>query len=186
MSIRRIVIVTMATLSLGSSTAVAAPQLFIAQNSNFTKSENINPSKDKQSLKNGFGRKGEGRWLEQLNLSPEQVKEIQEIRNQHDSKIKRKSQELRQAHEKLRELMTADASTNAIRQQHSRVNQLRQEMGELKFERMLAIREVLEPEQRQQLANWMQSKPGHGRYGRRGGYSRHGGYGRSEESDLDD
>ena len=168
MSIRRIAVVTMAMLSLGGAAAVAAPQLFIAQDGNFTRTENINPSKDRQSMKTGVGQKGEGRWLEQLNLSPEQVKKIEEIRNQHDSKIKLKSQELRQAHEQLRELMTEDASTNAIRQQHSQVNRLRQEMGELRFERMLAIREVLEPEQRQQLTNWMQSKPGHGRYGRHG------------------
>ncbi|MDX2244675.1 MAG: Spy/CpxP family protein refolding chaperone [Leptolyngbyaceae cyanobacterium bins.302] len=90
-------------------------------------------------------------WLRDLNLSPEQVQKIQEIRNQHQERLAEQKQAVRQAQQELKQLMASKASTEQIRQKFDQLQDLKQKLGNTRMEVMLAIRNVLNPEQRQKL-----------------------------------
>ncbi|HIK28696.1 MAG: Spy/CpxP family protein refolding chaperone [Oscillatoriaceae bacterium SKW80] len=102
--------------------------------------------------------RGGARWLQQLNLSPEQMQKIQDIRARYKSQIEQNSQTLRLAQQELSNLMAGVASTNEIREKHRQVQQLRQQLAQIRFESMLEIREVLNPAQRRQFIQMMQQR----------------------------
>lgn len=102
--------------------------------------------------------RGGERWLQQLNLSREQMQKIQAIRARYKTKIEQNSQILRQAQQELSNLMAGVASTNEIREKHRQVEQLRQQLAQMRFESMLEIRDVLNPEQRRQFIQMMQQR----------------------------
>lgn len=99
---------------------------------------------------------GEPGWLKDLNLTPEQIQKIRALRNQDQNRLSQQRRALRQAHQELRELMASDASAEQVRQKYDQVKALRQQLGDAQFNNMLAMREILTPEQRRQFANQMQ------------------------------
>ncbi len=99
--------------------------------------------------------RGQNRLMEDLNLSDQQQQQIQGIRDRYQPEINRLRDQMRQAHEQLRTLMTGSASESQISAQHDRVQQLHQQMGDLRFQSFMEIRNVLDPTQRQQLAERM-------------------------------
>jgi len=102
--------------------------------------------------------------MEELNLSQAQMQELEEIQQKYQDQFSQQRQELHEAQQELRELMAGTASTRQIRNKYRQVSQLRQQMGDLHFESMLEMREVLTPEQRRQFAEQMQRR--HGRRGK--------------------
>ncbi|OLP19638.1 hypothetical protein BST81_03585 [Leptolyngbya sp. 'hensonii'] len=90
--------------------------------------------------------------LQRLNLTAEQQKKIQTILSEERSGAESLMQQLRQADEKMRSLLAANASADELRKQNREVQRLRQAMDERRFEVMLKMREVLTPEQRAKLA----------------------------------
>lgn len=100
----------------------------------------------------------EERLFEQLNLSQEQKQKMQAIRNQYKDQLNQRRQALHQAQQELKTLMTGTASANQIREKHRQLLTLRQQLEEVQFESMLAMREVLTPEQRNQFAQLMQQR----------------------------
>jgi Spy/CpxP family protein refolding chaperone len=97
-------------------------------------------------------------WLAELNLSAEQVQQVQAISRQSQSQLVEHRQRLRQAQEQLRLLLEGAASNAQVRNQHRQVQLLRQQVSDLQFERLLSIREVLTPEQRRQFAVQMRNR----------------------------
>lgn len=91
-------------------------------------------------------------WLRSLNLSPEQVQQIQEIRNRYRDRLTTERQAVRQAQQELKQLMASNASAEKIRQQFDQLQFLKQKLGDTRMESMLAIRNVLNAEQRQKLS----------------------------------
>ena len=55
----------------------------------------------------------------------------------------------------MRSLLTSNANPNQLRQQHQAMQDLRQQLGNSRFESMLEVREILTPEQRQKMADMM-------------------------------
>jgi Spy/CpxP family protein refolding chaperone len=103
-------------------------------------------------------------WLQELNLSKEQIQKIQQIRRQYQDRLTQQRQSVRQAQQALKDLMASkDASSEQIRQKFSQVKTLQQTLADTQMESMLAIRSVLTIEQRQKLTEFMrqQRKPGH-------------------------
>ncbi|NJL87878.1 MAG: Spy/CpxP family protein refolding chaperone [Leptolyngbyaceae cyanobacterium SM1_1_3] len=92
------------------------------------------------------------RWLEQLDLTSEQSEQIAAIKEQAKTNSEGLRQQLQQQKEAMRSLMASDASADRLRQQHQQMQTLRAELGNQRFETMLAIRSVLTPAQRTQLA----------------------------------
>lgn len=143
-------------LALGTTTAAyaAVPQVFGEQTIAQRPGGN-NPGRVSQG--DGQWGKKQG-WLEQLNLTPEQQQEIQAIRDRYQSQMQTSRDEMRQNMERMGQMMSGNTSDNELRNQHNQILQARQQMGQMQFEQMLAIRNVLTPEQRQQFAQLMQQR----------------------------
>ncbi|NJL90590.1 MAG: Spy/CpxP family protein refolding chaperone [Coleofasciculaceae cyanobacterium SM2_1_6] len=98
----------------------------------------------------------EDRITRELNLTPAQVSRSQEIRQQYANQIEPLETQIRQIREELRTLLGSSTSTEAqIRQKHQEVQQLRQQIGNLRFDGQLAFRQILTPEQIQTLGQRM-------------------------------
>jgi Spy/CpxP family protein refolding chaperone len=103
-----------------------------------------------------------GRVLKQLNLSPEQLQKLKTIRDRQVPQIRDLAQQSRQANKELRDLLAGTESSDVIRSKHTQVLNLQQELRKQHFERMLAMREILTPQQRSQLNEIMQKhRPNH-------------------------
>ncbi len=135
---------TVLIVSLSSAIAFASPSpshLHMAQNTESDQSP------------------GEQFWdklTQDLNLKQDQVQKIQAIRNQYKDKTAQPRQALKQADQELQALMATTASEDEIREKYLQVENLKQQVQSLQFDQMLAIREVLTPEQRSQAAELIQ------------------------------
>ncbi|MCF2972037.1 periplasmic heavy metal sensor [Synechococcus sp. Nb3U1] len=92
-----------------------------------------------------------GRNLRDLNLSAEQLRQLQQIRHRKQEELLNRTLELRAARRQLRELLVSDAPDSEVAAQFQRVQRLAQEVNASRFEAILEMRQVLSPEQRQQL-----------------------------------
>ncbi len=102
---------------------------------------------------------GRGGWLSDLNLTPAQVNQMNQIRDRYRDRLKQQRQALGQAQQKLQQLLSSsNASQQALLAQHRQVQILRQHLSDTQFESMLAIREVLTPDQRTKLTQQMQQR----------------------------
>ncbi|MCT7970745.1 Spy/CpxP family protein refolding chaperone [Laspinema olomoucense] len=156
MSAYRLSLLAALMLALGTTTAAyaAAPQGFGEQTIAQRPGGN-NPGRG--SGEGGQWAEKEG-WLEQLNLTPEQQQEIQAIRDRYEPQMQASRDQMRQNMERMGQMMSDNTSDNDLRNQHNEILQMRQQMGQMQFEQMLAIRNVLTPEQREQFAQLMQER----------------------------
>ncbi|MCU0515636.1 MAG: Spy/CpxP family protein refolding chaperone [Oscillatoria sp. Prado101] len=161
MLLRRVSVLAVLMLALGNIGALAladpAPEPPVAQR----------PGDDGPPGPPG---RGPGELFEKLNLSQDQMQKMQEIQERYKNQMQQQQQTLRQAEEELRDLMAGTADKNQLREKNRQVQALREKMGELRFESLLEIREVLTPDQRRQMAELMQQRrpgmrnaPGSGR-----------------------
>lgn len=144
MLLRRFSALALLMLSLGSTAAIAAPKLpqTIAQA----------PQEPGPPMRDG------GQLFEKLNLTADQKQKIQAIRNQYKDQMAQRRETMRKSQQELMNLMSGTASENQIREKHRQVLAQGQQMAELQFDIMLAMRQVLTPEQRRQLAQMMQQR----------------------------
>lgn len=120
----------------------------------------------------GEGRgSGDGpRWLQELNLTPEQSERIRAIHQESKEGSQGLREQMKAAKEQMRNLMNSGASSDQLRQQHDQIQSLHQQLSDRRFETMLKINEVLTPEQRSQLAQLKEQRRGeNGPRGRRRG-----------------
>lgn len=96
--------------------------------------------------------------LQQLNLSWLQKQRIKQIHRQYQQRILQKKSQLKSLQEQLTVMMAGTDSIAAIRAKNRELVLLRQKVGELHFESMLATREVLTPEQRQKFKEIIESR----------------------------
>ena len=99
-----------------------------------------------------------GRFIQELNLTEQQQRQIREIRQKYQGQISQQQQELKSARQQLRDMMVGTESNSAIRAKHRQVARLKQNLGELRFETMLEMREVLTPEQRRKFAQMIEQR----------------------------
>ncbi|MEH2454415.1 Spy/CpxP family protein refolding chaperone [Nostoc sp.] len=99
-----------------------------------------------------------GGWLKDLNLTFQQLQQIKEIRNQSKHQIAQKSQEIRQGQQELHELIAGTATKEQVRGKYNQIKLVKQQLADTQFENTLAIREILNPEQRQKFAERMYKK----------------------------
>lgn len=87
-----------------------------------------------------------------LQLSRQQRREIRAIRQQYGPQTREKAQLLRQTRKELKSMIAGEAPDAEVLAQFQSLEELTQEVLKLRFENMMAIRKVLTPNQRQQLA----------------------------------
>ena len=95
-------------------------------------------------------------FTEQLNLSESQTQQLEAIRQKYWGQMEQLRKKIQPQKQELQNLMAGTADASAIRNQHAQLLSLRQQLGNLRFESMLEMREVLTPEQRRQFAQMMQ------------------------------
>jgi Spy/CpxP family protein refolding chaperone len=147
MLLRRISVVSLLMLSLGSAVAIAQPN---PQSS--PRQGTLNPRTSRQ-LNSSWAA-----LMQQLNLNNEQIKQLSDIRQQYQGQISQKQRDLREAKSKLTVLMVGTANESTIRDQFTPVLRLEQEIAQLQFDSLLAMRKVLTPEQRSKFAELMQQR----------------------------
>jgi periplasmic protein CpxP/Spy len=101
---------------------------------------------------------GVGNLIKELNLSRDQIQRIQKIRADAQGKIKARRQALRAARQELNQLLQGNASADLVRQKRQQVQSLQREVADNNFENTLAIREILNPEQRVKLQQLIQQR----------------------------
>ena len=145
MSLRRVSVLAVLMLSLGSTVAFADPNSLLPQAIAQNTEEQRRPNRKAQ-------------LIQELNLTPEQTQQIQAIQNQYQDQISQRRQAVRQARQELLALLAGTASESQVRQKYRQVETLKQQVSDLRFDSTLAMREVLTPEQRRQFAERMQNR----------------------------
>jgi len=104
------------------------------------------------------GESPEPPWAKGLNLTAEQKQRIKTIHEQAKPEIEGMRQQLMEADKQMRSLLESNTSTEELRKQHQKIQSLRQQLDNKHFEMMLTEREVLTPQQRNQLNQLMQQQ----------------------------
>jgi protein CpxP len=95
--------------------------------------------------------------LKSLNLSDTQRQQIQAILAKDQDARRAAMQELRTQEQELRTMMDGNTSREALLQKFNQVQGLRRQNEQRRFEQMLAMREILTPQQRSQLSQAVRS-----------------------------
>ncbi|NET05074.1 MAG: Spy/CpxP family protein refolding chaperone [Merismopedia sp. SIO2A8] len=147
MLLSRISVVSVLLLSLGSVVALGDPSPLLSQ------SLVQNPESLQPRLR------GQPKLMEELNFTEEQKQELQAIHYRHKDEISAQQQELIQARQDLRQLLSSPSSTDeSLRAKHQKIQQLQQQLGDLRFESMLAMRAIMTIEQRSRFSELMQER----------------------------
>ena len=96
--------------------------------------------------------------FQQLNLSSSQKQKIEQIHNRYKQQIRKKKHNLSLLQKQLSDLMVGTESVESIRAKNQQLVNLRHEIGELRFESMLATREILTPQQRLKFREIIESQ----------------------------
>ncbi|MFB2837895.1 Spy/CpxP family protein refolding chaperone [Floridanema evergladense] len=142
----RVSAIAFLTLSI-SAVAIAHPKPWLSQ----TNSPNPN-------LPNNSSNQDVPKWIQKLNLTAEQAQRMQTISDKYKNQIVESTKALRQAQFELGQMLGSDATIDSLRQKHRQVEALKQKVGNLRFESILEMREVLNPEQRRQVAQNLQNR----------------------------
>lgn len=145
MLLRRVCLWSALLLSLGGIVALVNPHLFP-------------PQVAKGIMGQPRHNRGDRGLMQQLNLTQDQKKELQAIQQQYRGPLHEQRQKLLQAQQELSDLMGGTASQSQIREKYRQVEALRQQVGELNLNSMLAMREVMTLEQRSRFAQLMQKR----------------------------
>ena len=150
MSLSRVSLVAVLMLSIGSSAASAAPTL-LPQTVAQTPGDSTSPQPQRRKNRDSF--------LQELNLTPQQMQQMRAMQARYKPQISQRAQAMRQAKQELASLISSTtASTSQITAKNQQVEQLAQQIRQLKFESMMAMREIMTPEQRTKFAQLMQQR----------------------------
>jgi Spy/CpxP family protein refolding chaperone len=108
------------------------------------------------------GREGNGEppWAKEINLSNEQKEKIKKLHEQAKKDTESLRSQLMAEDKQMRSLFASDASSEQLRKQHQKIQGLRQQLDNKRFEVMLAERQILTAQQRSQLGKLMQQRQG--------------------------
>lgn len=103
-----------------------------------------------------------GPLLEELQLSPQQKRQLHNIKAEYSPQLRRYNRQLQEQRSQLIDMLVGTDPEAEIRKQHERVSVLSDRFTDLTFEGMLKVRTVLTPQQRNQFLELMRerSRPG--------------------------
>ncbi|MEH2437480.1 MAG: Spy/CpxP family protein refolding chaperone [Nostoc sp.] len=143
----RVSILAIAMITVSSTIALAKPTLLSRQVIAQTPT----------SVPQTNGAKSGG-WLKDLNLTSQQLQQIKQIHNQSKQQIAEKSQVIRQEQQELHDLIAGTATKGQVLSKYNQIKLVKQQLADVQFENTLAIREILNPEQRLKFADRMYKK----------------------------
>ena len=96
--------------------------------------------------------------LQQLDLTEEQQQQIKQIHRRYKQEILQKKSNIAKLQQQLSDMMVGTEPEELLRATNRQLNALRQEIGTLRFESMLATREILTPRQREKFRELVNSR----------------------------
>lgn len=135
--------------------AIAGGSLIIYPDLIFSSQEVVAQNPNRQTNTHKPRQKG---WLRELELTPEQMQKIREIRRNSQPKLQQQRLLVRQKQQELQTLMAGNKPSTEVREKYHQLKSLRQQIQETQFENTLLIRDVLNPEQRQKFTERMYKK----------------------------
>lgn len=96
----------------------------------------------------------------QLQLSAEQIRQMQAIETRYNARMTAQGQTLQQARQQLHQMMGVETSDRSLRRQQKQIRQLQAELSDLHFDKLLELRSILNAEQRGQFAQLLDGTPG--------------------------
>ena len=142
---RRVYVLALVLLSVGGAITLAQPQIRWSQ-----LDAQAQQSPPVHGQRHGL--------IQELNMTPAQIRQMQAIRKQYKDPIAQRAAQLRQAQQELQVLIASTDPGDKVRQQHDQVKALQQQLGDLRFESMLATRQILNPDQRRKFVEYMQKQ----------------------------
>jgi len=123
-------------------------------------SQNNTTPSPKQPRGEGRGRGNGDRLMERLNLTAEQQKQMESIRNKYQPQMTSLREQITVERDKMSTMLKNNDSQNNLRSQHQKISTMQEKMNNLRFESMLETREILTPQQRQQFSENMDGRRG--------------------------
>lgn len=96
--------------------------------------------------------------FQQLNLTAEQQQQIKRIHTRYRQEILQKRNSIAKLQQQLSDMMVGTEPVALLRAKNQQLNILHQEIGTLRFESMLATREILTPQQREKFRELVNSR----------------------------
>jgi periplasmic protein CpxP/Spy len=116
-----------------------------------------NPQPEGGKLQRGRSQKM-GQLFQTLNLTPEQTQKLKSIRQEYKDPIREQQRNLREARQVMQQMIGNNTPASAVLSKFQEIQQMQQSLNQLRFKSLLAMREVLTPAQRQQLAQQMMNR----------------------------
>ncbi len=147
MLLRRVSLLSLLLLSLGSIVALGKPNSNVLSPNLVQNFENRPPQERiRYSL------------MEKLNLGQEQQQKLRAIQYKYKDRIEGLQEGIHHSTQEFRSLMITNIDSGQIRNKHQEVQQLQQQLEDLRLESMLEMREVLTPDQRSRFAQMMEQR----------------------------
>ena len=96
--------------------------------------------------------------FQQLDLTTQQQQQIGRIHSLYRQQIRHKKNNITQLEQQLSDMMVGTEPVELLRAKNEKLSILRQELGALRFESMLAIRKILTPQQRRKYKELVHSQ----------------------------
>ncbi len=97
------------------------------------------------------GHRGMGKIMKQLDLSKEQKQQLQSLKENHKSSMQSLRDKKKALKNKLETAFSSQASDGELKAIHQELLNAKNEIGSKRFDKVLAIRAILTPEQRQKF-----------------------------------
>ena len=166
MSLHRVSVLAILLLGVSSTVALAKPTVQAPQGFSKNQELKVAQSQGESETLEDFLLQPEAQgssWMDQLNLTQEQRQRIRDINKQYSDRINQPRQALLQARQDFKQTMdNSRASTEQIRDKYRQLQPLQQQVRNLQFDRGLAVREVLTPQQRTRYAEIMEQRRNNG------------------------
>jgi len=105
--------------------------------------------------------------LSQLNLTNEQLEKIEKFKKSHKKKHEKQKGVGKESREKMKELFLAGSSDSSLKVFHEKINKSHNLRGDLKFQKMIFLKNLLTKEQRKAYIELREKRKGHDRKRRR-------------------
>ncbi|MDJ0578669.1 Spy/CpxP family protein refolding chaperone [Crocosphaera sp.] len=150
-------IVTVLTLGIGGTIALASSSNEPYSSVLLSETKILAQDEETQSRRNRRRERTE-QFQQALNLSDQQMQQLGEIRKKYRPQMQNLAQQMQAKSQELNRMMQGNASESDLRRKHQEIANLRQQMGKIRFESMLEMRTILNTEQRQRLAQFLQQR----------------------------
>lgn len=107
---------------------------------------------------NGEGKDPVGMMIRSLDLTPEQLSKIKELRKEHFEKMKARRTEMKAGGRQMLQMMSATETEDSLKASYKKFQALREEVDKERFEMMLSIRKILTDDQRKKASDLMKKR----------------------------